>query len=439
MASAAETCTVRYVEISVPTGKRGAVLGVLDDEDIDYVVADEASGREYTAVVSFPLPPQAVEPVLDELREAGLPDNAFTVVINAETVISRRFDQLVERYAEDESPDRIAREELRARASGLTPDVWTFTVMTVASVAIATAGVLLNSAAVVVGSMVIAPLIGPAMATSAGTVIRDRDLFWRGTRMQVLGFFLAIVTAAVFAFLVKTVHLVPPGLDVVGIQQVNERLSPDFLSLVVALGAGVAGAYSLSGDVSSSLVGVMIAVALVPPTAVIGIGIAWGLPAVVTGATVLVLLNFISINLAALAVLWYQGYRPEEWFRQDDARSETIRLAAVLVAAILVLSAFLGAVTYETYQSAVTEQDVRQDVESILDSPPYREQLRLLDIEFETERDLLTTEPESVVVTVGHPPGATFPELREDLAGRLSQYGVTVEVRFITVDGPPES
>ncbi|MFB6360852.1 MAG: DUF389 domain-containing protein, partial [Halobacteriales archaeon] len=239
MPSAAEAWTVRYVEISVPTGKRGAVLGVLDDEDIDYVVADEASGREYTAVVSFPLPPQAVEPILDDLREAGLPDNAFTVVIDAETVISRRFDQLVERYAEDQSPDRIAREELRARASGLTPDVWTFTVMTVASVAIATAGVLLNSAAVVVGSMVIAPLIGPAMATSAGTVIRDRDLFWRGTRLQVLGFVLAIVTAAVFAFLVKTVHLVPPGLDVVGIQQVNERLSPDFLSLVVALGAGV--------------------------------------------------------------------------------------------------------------------------------------------------------------------------------------------------------
>ncbi|MDZ7701611.1 MAG: DUF389 domain-containing protein [Halobacteriales archaeon] len=270
-------------------------------------------------------------------------------------------------------------------------------------------------------------------------MIRDRDLFWRGTKLQVLGFFLAIATAAVFAYLVKTVHLVPPGIDVLAIDQVEERLAPDFLSLVVALGAGVAGAYSLSGDVSSSLVGVMIAVALVPPTAVIGIGMAWGMPAVVTGATVLVLLNFLSINLAALGVLWYQGYRPEQWFREEAARTETIRLAAVLLAAILVLSTFLGGVTYDTYQSAVVEQDVRRTVESTLDGEPYRDRVTLLELEVLTERDLLTTEPESVVVTVGHPPGQTFPELRETLAVRLSPYGVTVEVRFLTVDRPPDT
>lgn len=430
--------TVRYVEISVPTGKRDAVIGVLESEDIDYVLAEESSGRDYTAVVSFPLPPNAVEPVLDDLREAGLPEDAFTVVLDTETVISRRFDRLVERYAEDDSPDRIAREELRARASGLTPDLTTFVVMATASVAIATAGVLLDSAAVVVGSMVIAPLIGPAMATSAGTVIRDRELFWRGTKLQVTGFVLSIVTAAVFAFLVKTVHLVPPGIDVLNIGQVEERLAPDFLSLAVALGAGVAGAYSLSGDVSSSLVGVMIAVALVPPTAVIGIGIAWGFPAVVTGATVLVLLNFLSINLAALAVLWYQGYRPEQWFREKDARAETLRLAAGLVVAILVLSAFLGGVTYDTYQSAIFEQDVRQVVESTLEEPPYAERVTLLDLEVQSTRGLLTTDAQSVIVTVGHPPGATFPALREELATRLSAYDVTVEVRFVAVARPPE-
>lgn len=436
MPRAVDQWTVRYVEVSVPVGKRNAVLDVLEEEGIDYVLSEESSERNYSAVVSFPLPPNAVEPILDALRNAGLPEDAFTVVIDAETVISRRFDRLVERYEEDETSERIAREELEARASDLTPDRRTFVLMTIASVAIATAGVLLDSAAVVVGSMVIAPLIGPAMATSVGTVVQDRDLFWAGTKLQVLGLVVAIVTAALFAWLVQSVNLVPPSIDVLGLGQVRERLTPDFLSLVVALGAGVAGAYSLSSGVSTSLVGVMIAVALVPPMAVIGIGIAWGLAAVVTGATVLVLVNYLSINLAALAVLWYQGYRPEQWYREESARTETRRLAAGLVAAILVLSAFLGAVTYTSYQSAVVEQEVRDEVAVALSQPPYGGEVTLLELQVESTRGLLATQPEAVVVTVGHPPGGTYPELREDLAARLAPYDVAVEVRFVVVDRP---
>jgi hypothetical protein len=81
---------------------------------------------------------------------------------------------------------------------------------------------------------------------------------------------------------------------------------------------------------------------------------------------------------------------------------------------------------------------VRRAVEATLDNEPYQDRLTLLGIEFETERNLLTSEPESVVVTVGHPPGTTFPALRDELADRLSPYGVSVEVRFLAVDRPPD-
>ncbi|MFB6156059.1 MAG: TIGR00341 family protein, partial [Haloferacaceae archaeon] len=149
---------MRLVQVSIPAGKRQAVLSTLDDEGIDYVVSDETSGREFTAVVTFPLPTVAVEPVLDRLREAGIGEEAYTVIIDAETVVSRRFDQLTERYEDEaEEPERIAREELVATVGDIVPKLHTYLVLTLVSAVVATAGLLLDSPAVVVGSMVIAP------------------------------------------------------------------------------------------------------------------------------------------------------------------------------------------------------------------------------------------------------------------------------------------
>ncbi|MFB6300363.1 MAG: TIGR00341 family protein [Halobacteriales archaeon] len=423
---------MRLVQVTVPAGKRGAVLETLDDEGIDYVVTEEKSGQEFTDVVWFPLPQNAVEPVLEELRAVGIDDHAYTVVVAAETVVSRRFDQLKERYSEEaETTDRISREEIRVRADDLAPNRLTYVVMTIVSAVIATAGVLLNSAAVVVGSMVIAPLIGPAMATSVGTVLQDRELFVRGTKLQIFGFLLTIISAAVFAWLVKTLLLVPPTLEILEIAQVQERLAPDFLALAIALGAGVAGAYSLSSGVSTSLVGVAIAVALVPPTAVIGIGIAWGLPMVVLGSSVLVLLNFLSINLAALAVFWWQGYRPRSWFAEDAARSATIKRIGVLVVAIAILSLFLGAVTLSSLSAATAEQDIRNDVNTVMDRSEYQS-LSLIEVQIRERGTLFARQPSGVVVTIGVPPGESYADVSTRLAERIKQdHDITVEVRFV--------
>ena len=426
---------MRLVQITIPAGKRQSIRSVLDDEGIDYVVTDESSDREYTSVITFPLPPNAVEPVLERLREAGLPEESFTVIIDAETVISRRFEELKRRYAEDErTSDRISREEVAANAAELAPSMPAFVAMTAASVMIATAGVLLDSAAVVVGSMVIAPLIGPAMATSVGTVLQDRDLFERGVRLQAAGFLLAVAVAAVFAYLLKSLHLVNIGPDeLIAIGEVSERLAPDVLSLVVGLAAGAAGAYSLSSGVSSSLVGVAIAIALVPPTAVIGIGVAWGLPAVVAGSTVLVLVNFLSINLAALAVLWYQGYRPQRLFRRSVARSEMLKRVAVLVLGIALLSVFLGGATISSYQSSALESEVRSDVHAVLERPAY-EDVVLLDMEIERGGPPFDRQPRRVVVTVGHPPGEAYPDLVDDLVDEIETgQELVVEVHLVEV------
>ncbi|MEZ3166499.1 TIGR00341 family protein [Halorubrum ejinorense] len=421
----------------IPAGKRAAVVRALDDEGVDYVVTDETSGREYTAVATFPLPTAAVEPVLERLREAGIDESTYTVIVAAETVISRRFEALEDEYEEDadRGGDRISREELQAKADGLASGLGTYVLMTVISAVIATAGLLLDSPATVVGSMVIAPLIGPAMSAAIGTVVDDEALFRRGVRMQVLGVAVAVIAATLFAFALRSLALVPPGLNPLELAEVSERLAPNVLVLVVAVGAGVAGIVSLITGVSATLVGVMIAVALIPPAAAVGIGIAFRIPRLVLGAGVIVAVNVLSINLSALVMLWYEGYRPQRWFREDEARAAFLKRAAVLVAAIALLSVFLGGVTYESYVASTTEADIRAaatDELTALDS-----EFELLEMSVERSGTVPPLETDRVVVTVGAPPGEAVDGIAPALDDRIETVvggEVRVEVRTVTVE-----
>ncbi|WP_436936454.1 TIGR00341 family protein [Halovenus marina] len=421
---------MRLVQITIPSGKRETILSALDDEEIDYVVTDETSNRETSAVVYVPLPTNAVEPTLDRLREVGLDDDTFTVVLEANTVISRRFEALEDRYAEERDEDRIARDELTAAAADLAPSTRTYVIMTVVSAVVATAGLLLDSPAVVVGSMVIAPLVGPAMAASVGTVVNEREMFRRGVRLQVLGLLLAVGAAFLFAFVVRHIHLVPPLADVTTIPEIRERVSPDFLSLIIAVGAGVAGIVSLMTGVSAALVGVMIAVALIPPAATVGIGLAWGQPFVSFGSAVLLLVNVLSINLSALIALWYSGYRPEHWFREDDARRATIKRVGILIVSIAVLSAFLGGVTLDSFQRATTEERIQEEAAATIEDFEEEHDLRLLGVTVDYPGATPFQDPELVVVTVGVPPGETVSglatEIRQNVSDRI---GADVETR----------
>jgi len=267
--------------------------------------------------------------------------------------------------------------------------------------------------------------------------VDDTEMFRRGVVLQLLGVTLAIAASTAFAILVQVTNLVPPGLDPLTLSEVDERLSPNFLSLVVAIGAGVAGAISLTAGVSAALVGVMIAVALIPPAATVGIGIAYGEPALALGSTVLVAVNVLSINLAALVVLWYAGYRPEQFFRQDEARVATLQRVAVLVAAIAVLSLFLGGITYDSYTTAKNEDQIRTAVNEELADPAYQE-YELIELEVRTDaRYVLFQQPTNVTVTVGVPPDAPRPGLANSIQTRLTRrhdIDVTVDVLYLEIE-----
>lgn len=210
-------------------------------------------------------------------------------------------------------------------------------VMLLLSVAIATFAVLQDSTAVVIGAMLIAPLMTPIMGAAAATVHG-----WHGRLVASLALVAAGVAAAIglaYILAVWVPALVPLEVN----SQVISRVSPTLVDMLIALAAGAAGAYATVDDrVSSSITGVAIAVALVPPLSVVGITLEASLWDEALGAFLLFATNLVSIILAGAVVLYLTGFAPFKRFveRRDQILTTigTVVVAAMLIVVPLVFS-----------------------------------------------------------------------------------------------------
>ncbi len=423
---------MRLIQTLVPEGKREVVIGVLNDAEIDYAMTRETSEQGYSDVLYIPTDSDEVEGILDQLRDVGVEREGYMVVSDVETIVSERFEEQSE---QDEITDeeRISREELSTKAHNLSRSTTNYIVFTVVSAIVATAGLLEDSAAVVVGSMVIAPLIGPAMASCVGTVINDDDLFWEGIRSQALGIGVAVLSATLFALSYRL--LLAPEVDLLLIQQVAERVHPGLLALAVALGAGVAGALSLTSGADEALVGVMIAVALMPPAASVGLGIAYAEPVIAGGAGILVLVNLLSINAAGIVTIWAKRYRPTHWFDERQARRATLERFATFVIVILLLTSFLATSSFDARDNMAFEETVENEVDAAVDGA-------VLDVEFDYRADLLTQSQTGVTVYVDNEQRGLSTEIRDrveaETGERLEVTVVYEDVERTDETSPPE-
>ncbi|GAB3675118.1 DUF389 domain-containing protein [Halopiger thermotolerans] len=424
---------MRLIEVFVSDDRREEALRVLEAENLDYVRTVENSEGTDGELVSFPVPTQAVEHVLSSLRDVGIDDD-FVVVSSIETARTPRIDDLEERYVNGrEEDDSIAREEIRTRALNMTPGRLTYYAMTVLSALVATAGLLLDSPAVVVGSMVIAPQVSAALTGTVGLVLDDRKMVVDGLFGLVSGLVVAIVAAGAFAWLVRSGGFVPSTIDITAIVQVQNRISPGPLAIVVGICAGAAGAFGLATAIPVSLVGVMIAAALMPAAAAVGIGLAWGNASVALGAATLVAVNATSIPLAGLVVFWYLGYRPDGWTPgtvRGNVSSGRMSTLAVVLACGLVVIAGAGFVlgTHVAFQN-----DVNDEVRTVLEEEPY-EALTLADVRTDFHDGGLIADETSVTVVVQRPADAPYPSLAADLEAHLeerTQHDVVVAVEFV--------
>ncbi len=177
-----------------------------------------------------------------------------------------------------------------------------FAILLFLAAVIATAGIVSNSTATVIGAMIIAPLMTPIMATTAALTMGQTRRAGRALILVGIGVGFVVALSAFLGWLYTGV------LDFATNPQITGRVSPTMVDLVAALASGAAGAYCMSReDISDSLAGVAIAISLVPPLCVVGLSLQAGRWDDASGALLLFVTNFLSILLAGGAVLAILG------------------------------------------------------------------------------------------------------------------------------------
>ena len=177
----------------------------------------------------------------------------------------------------------------------------------VLSTLLAAFGLAANSVAVVIGAMLVAPLMTPILATAASLLLADVETLVSSVLTIAGGVAMAILTSMAVTFIglqnFATAYSLP--------SEILSRTQPSLLDLGVAIAAGLAGGYVLTRPrASSSLPGVAIAVALVPPLATVGILIQIGAVSQAGGAFLLFLTNLFAIILSTIVVMVLSGFVP---------------------------------------------------------------------------------------------------------------------------------
>lgn len=177
-----------------------------------------------------------------------------------------------------------------------------FIVLMVLSTLLATTGLFQSSAPVIIGAMILAPLMSPIVSLSMGIVRGENSLINNSTKTLFYGIVTALIFSCIFTYMMPLSVLT---------DEMRGRLNPNLLDLMVAVISGIAGAYANSkSEVAKSLAGVAIAVALVPPLSVTGIGIGWMDWNIIYGSFLLFITNLVGITLSAALTFIVLGYAP---------------------------------------------------------------------------------------------------------------------------------
>ncbi|MDG6219730.1 MAG: TIGR00341 family protein [Candidatus Thermoplasmatota archaeon] len=328
------------LEVYHPDDKKKDIKKLLKDIDIIDLKQEKKSNK--LVLTRILISADKTDAILDILEKHFAHSETYRVIIlPVEAAIPRpEIEKKDEKgKIETEDKERIGIEEIYNDICG---DVSKFSKMHFVMIAlagiVASIGILYENVAVVIGSMVIAPLLHPSMALSLGITLADSKLMKNASLISFLGFFLAFMVGLLFGLFF---HVDPSNPEILS------RIEVNLMFVVLAFSSGIAGSLSVTRGVSEALVGVMTAVALLPPIVTSGLLLGSFYVNESIGAILLFMVNLVCINLAGVLTFFIQGINPKTWWEKKKAKK--IVWKAVLLWITLLILLILLIVLYQYF------------------------------------------------------------------------------------------
>ena len=328
---------LRLVEIVIPTELIEPVREALSDQPAHGIWEEPIA--DSLALLRVLLSAEHTEAVCDRLEGRFAGHEGFRILL---LPVEATIPRLPEPEQAEQAPPaagqpqpkktlRISREELYADIGETVQPSPVYVVMVVLSAVVAAIGMLRDNVAILIGAMVIAPLLGPNVALALATTLGDVALARRAMAVGALGVFTGLVLAIILGAFLTFDATIP---------ELATRTEVGLGDIALALAAGVAGALAFTTGVPTALIGVMVAVALLPPLVALGLLLGSGHWRLAEGAALLFLINITCINLAGVVTFLAQGVRPRAWWEASRAAKAT-RIAVGAWILVLLLLALL--------------------------------------------------------------------------------------------------
>ena len=320
---------MKIIEVIADAGHEDTIRGIAEQhlvEDLWFSAVNE-DGRIAARMLVRPEQRQAVLDAVQTILSAS--ENARILIHPIEASLPRPKASEEEETAKRKKSTIISREEIFTQVEKGAQLSRNYLILIALSAVVSSIGLLEDNVAVIIGAMVIAPLLGPNIAFALGTTMGDSKLIIQALKALTAGFAVAVLVAIGIGYFWP---------DLLYSNEVLARTNVTFAGASIALASGAAGALSLVTSVSGVLVGVMVAVALMPPATTIGLMLSTGDYQAAFGATLLLAMNVACINLSAKIVFVSNGIRPRTWLETRKA-NQSLTLSIIFWISLLLVIA----------------------------------------------------------------------------------------------------